>query len=136
MKKGTKTRPSTQRWSGGRSTIAPDNHPLAGMLSVPAKRSEPLPEVEPAAEVPPAVAPAAAPVPAVSARPTKKRFTVYLPEDLIERARNAVYWSPGLTVADIAEAAFRAEIDRLEAEKGERFPQREAVLRGGRPVGR
>ena len=32
---------------------------------------------------------------------TKERLTVNLPPELIERARNAVYWTPGLTLAGL-----------------------------------
>lgn len=66
--------------------------------------------------------------------PTKKRFTVHLPHDLIERARNAAYWKPGLTLASLAEQALREYLDKLESEQGEPFPQREHELKGGRPI--
>lgn len=66
--------------------------------------------------------------------PMKKRFTVHLPQDLIERARNAAYWKPGLTLASLAEQALREYIDKLEVEQGESFPQRERELKGGRPI--
>jgi hypothetical protein len=64
----------------------------------------------------------------------KKRFTVHLPNDLIERARNAAYWKPGLTLASLAEQALREYIDKLETEQGGAFPQREHELKGGRPI--
>ncbi|MGB6068809.1 MAG: hypothetical protein WBG50_28700 [Desulfomonilaceae bacterium] len=66
--------------------------------------------------------------------PPKKRFTVHLPHDLIERARNAAYWTPGLTLALLAEQALREYIDKLEADQGEPFQQREHELTGGRPI--
>lgn len=65
---------------------------------------------------------------------TKERLTVHMPVDLIERAKNAVYWTPGLTLAGMAEQAFAEILDRLEAERGEPFPQRREDLKGGRPI--
>lgn len=64
----------------------------------------------------------------------KERLTVHLPKPLIERVKNAVYWTPGLTLASLGQRALEAEIDRMEQEKGEPFPQRDDELRGGRPM--
>ena len=64
----------------------------------------------------------------------KQRATFYLPEGLIDRARNAAYWTPGMTLGAIAERGIAAEIDRLERWRGESFPPRDAELRGGRPI--
>lgn len=52
-------------------------------------------------------------------RVVKKRWSTYLPTDLIERARAAVYWTrnvPGepSTYAQLDERALRAEVERLE----------------------
>ncbi|HOK54645.1 MAG TPA: hypothetical protein PLZ21_00040 [Armatimonadota bacterium] len=72
------------------------------------------------------------PAPRPSGR--KERLTVHLPVDLIERAKNAVYWTPGLTLAGLAEQAFTEALERLEQKRGEPFPNRTEELRGGRPV--
>lgn len=64
----------------------------------------------------------------------KERLTVHVPADLSGRAKNAVYWTPGLTLARLAERALTAELERLESERGEAFPERAEELRGGRPV--
>jgi hypothetical protein len=64
----------------------------------------------------------------------KKRATFHLSADLIDRLRNAVYWSPGLTLAGLAEEALERKLAELEAERGEPFPERKEELRGGRPV--
>jgi len=64
----------------------------------------------------------------------KERLTVHIPVDLIDRVKNAVYWTPGLTLARLAETAFGKEIEELEKEKGEPFPPRREELRGGRPL--
>lgn len=64
----------------------------------------------------------------------KERLTVHLPVELIERVKNAVYWTPGLTLAGLAEEAFTAAVERLERERGEPFPPRRSELKGGRPL--
>lgn len=64
----------------------------------------------------------------------KERLTVHLPVDLIERVKNAVYWTPGLTLARLAEEALAAAVERLERERGEPFPPRKSELKGGRPL--
>lgn len=67
-------------------------------------------------------------------RVVKERLTVHLPVDLINRVKNAVYWTPGLTLAGLAEIALRDTVDQLEEDRGEPFPQREGELKGGRPL--
>jgi len=64
----------------------------------------------------------------------KERFTVHLPGELIDRLRNAVYWTPGLTLASLAEEALIQAIDEIEKRNGEPFPPRTADLKGGRPL--
>lgn len=65
----------------------------------------------------------------------KDRYTLHLPVELMERAKNAAYWTPGLTLASLAEAGLRTELDRLEKKNGGAFKAREAELVGGRPIG-
>ncbi len=69
-----------------------------------------------------------------SLRVVKERLTVHLPLDLIDRVKNAVYWTPGLTLAGLAEEAFAKAVNRLEKERKEPFPHRKAELKGGRPL--
>lgn len=64
----------------------------------------------------------------------KQRVTIHVPIDLIERVKNAVFWEPGLTLAEFAEHALAKAIDELENENGSPFPQRKRPLRGGRPL--
>jgi len=64
----------------------------------------------------------------------KVRLTVHLPAAVVDRAKNAVYWSPGLTLAGLAETAFLKTLERLEKEHGGPFPARPAELKGGRPM--
>jgi hypothetical protein len=69
------------------------------------------------------------------ARPTKERVTFQLPVDLIERARDAVYWTPGLTMASFMEEALVAQLERTEKKRGTPFASRAgAALKTGRPV--
>ena len=65
---------------------------------------------------------------------TKERLTVNLPRELAERARNAVYWTPGLTLAALAEEALLKALARLEKENGGPFRHRNGKLPAGRPI--
>lgn len=62
----------------------------------------------------------------------KQRITVQISTNVIERIKNAVYWTPGLTLAALAEQALMRAVDRLEKEKP--FPQRKQELKTGRPI--
>ncbi|NSW58592.1 MAG: hypothetical protein HPY44_21480 [Armatimonadetes bacterium] len=72
--------------------------------------------------------------PPAGEKTAKERLTVHLPVDLIDRVKNAVYWTPGLTLAALAEDALRARVEGMEAERGEAFPARTEPLKGGRPL--
>lgn len=61
------------------------------------------------------------------------RITVQLNAETIERLRNAVYWTPGATLAGIVESCVIEAVDRMEQQRGDRFPQRERSLAPGRP---
>lgn len=76
----------------------------------------------------------APPTPAPAASVGKERLTVHLPVELIERVKNAVYWTPGLTLARLAEEALRQALADLEAARGAPFPPRERPLTVGRPL--
>jgi hypothetical protein len=66
----------------------------------------------------------------------KTRATFHLPIDLLEEARDVVYWVPGVTMANLTEEALRREIQRIKEVRndGENFPSREGDLKRGRPV--
>ncbi len=66
--------------------------------------------------------------------PKKDRLTAQLPQDVMERVRNAVYWTPGLTIAGITTQALNQFVDQLEKERGESFPPRQGAVKTGRPV--
>ncbi len=73
-------------------------------------------------------------LPAPAAPVGKERLTVHLPVDLIDGVKNAVYWTPGLTLARLAEDALRQALAALEAARGEPFPPRARNLTVGRPL--
>lgn len=64
----------------------------------------------------------------------KQRITVQISEDVIERIKNAVYWTPGLTLASLAEEAFSTIVDALENDREAPFPRRKEELKTGRPI--
>jgi hypothetical protein len=53
---------------------------------------------------------------------------------VLERARNAVYWTPGLTLTDLATQALAAAVDDLEHERGQAFPARGGKAHLRRPI--
>ena len=70
----------------------------------------------------------------------KVRATLYLPEDVLDEARNAAVYLAGhpahLTLTRLAESALRRELARLKAIylNGRDFPPRDSDLKGGRPI--
>lgn len=64
----------------------------------------------------------------------KQRITVQISEEVIERIKNAVYWTPGLTLASLAEEAFTKAVNVLEEEREAPFPKRKEELKTGRPI--
>jgi hypothetical protein len=45
-----------------------------------------------------------------------------------------VYWTPGLTLASLAEEVFTKAVDVLEEEREAPFPKRKEELKTGRPI--
>lgn len=78
--------------------------------------------------------PAAVPVIPTSGSGRKERLTVHVSVEVIERAKNAVYWTPGLTLAGLSENALQKALEGLERAHGGPFDQRRAELKGGRPL--
>lgn len=64
----------------------------------------------------------------------KQRITVQISVDVIDRIKNAVYWTPGLTLASLAEDAFSKSVDELEENREAPFPKRKTELKTGRPI--
>jgi len=77
----------------------------------------------------------------VGKKTRKTRATFHLPQDLLERARDTVYWLSGpptrLTLTDLVTEALTRELRRLEKahNDGNRYEERDEELRGGRPGG-
>ena len=68
------------------------------------------------------------------ARPKRMvRLTVNLPSDLVEQMRDAVYWTPGLTLAWMIARAVCASLAELTSAHQGPFPRRPKPLRAGRP---
>ena len=68
-------------------------------------------------------------------RVIRERFTVNLPIDIIGKERSAVYYTLGETLSSLTERALRKEIERLEKQRGEPFPEdEERKLSAGRPI--
>jgi hypothetical protein len=63
----------------------------------------------------------------------RKRLTVSLPTELLERSRNTVYWTKGLTLARLLEQALANTLDQREQLNGQPFTRRLEDLKGGRP---
>ena len=66
--------------------------------------------------------------------PKKQRITVQISEEVIDRIKNAVYWTPGLTLASLAENALSKAVDDLERQRDDVFPRRQEELKTGRPI--
>lgn len=67
--------------------------------------------------------------------PKGNRLTAYVDAEVLEAAKRAAFWTPGLTLSSLATEALRREVARLEAERGESFPDRTGNLPKGRPLG-
>jgi len=66
-------------------------------------------------------------------RRRKQRVTITLPVDLLERLRNAVYWTGHGTLARLIAEALDDSVSQIEQSNGGAFPQRLAPLKRGRP---
>ena len=64
----------------------------------------------------------------------KVRRTFIVETDALERARNAVYWTPGLPLSSLVSSALHKAVTALENEQGTTFRKREKELVGGRPL--
>jgi hypothetical protein len=70
---------------------------------------------------------------AAERKPRMVRLTVNLPSDLAEQMRDAVYWTPGLTLAWMIARAVRTLMAEMELSNKGPFPKRARPLRAGRP---
>lgn len=73
-------------------------------------------------------------IPQESIRLKRVRISAEISGNVADRIKNAVYWTPGMTMAGFIEESLAKAIDELEEGKGEKFPKRERNLVGGRPM--
>jgi hypothetical protein len=66
-------------------------------------------------------------------QPRMVRLTVNLPGDVVDRVRNAVYWSPSLKLSWLIAQSLRTSLAEMESSRQGPFPQRKNPLRAGRP---
>ncbi|HNI67458.1 MAG TPA: hypothetical protein PKV55_05455 [Nitrospira sp.] len=67
-------------------------------------------------------------------RPHKRqRMTVSLPAELLERMRDAAYWTSGTTMAGLISSAMEDLLHNLETQNGRPFSPRLQDLKPGRP---
>lgn len=66
----------------------------------------------------------------------KQKITFSLSASLIERLRNAVYWTGNRPLASLVEEALEALVTEMEEVNREAFPQRLSPLKAGRRQGR
>ncbi len=64
----------------------------------------------------------------------RERLTVYISADVVDKARDAVYFEPGVTLTSLVQDAVTREIKRLEKKRGEEYPKRKGKITTGRPV--
>ena len=68
-----------------------------------------------------------------SSRSRKQRVTITLPVTLLERLRNAVYWTGHGPLARLIADALEDAVSQMEQCNGQEFPKRLAPLKRGRP---
>ena len=66
-------------------------------------------------------------------KPRKQRVTITLPLTLLERLRNAVYWTGHGPLACLISDALDNAVTQMEKDNGQAFPPRLAPLKRGRP---
>lgn len=64
----------------------------------------------------------------------KHSFTIHLSTELIERVKDIVYWTPGLTLSGLTQDSLEEMAARYERKNGGRFPHRQGNIKPGRPL--
>lgn len=64
----------------------------------------------------------------------KQRVTVQISADLMNKLKNAVYWTPGITISSTIESAIEDKLRILTKENNGEFRQRPEELKAGRPI--
>lgn len=65
---------------------------------------------------------------------SKMRITFYISKNVVESAKNAAYWTPGMTLSSLAEQALSNYVAVLEDQREAPFLPRENDLTKGRPA--
>ena len=79
--------------------------------------------------------PALSPAPATAPpAPKQEQVNVRLAVDLVDKARDVVFHTPGLTLAELIADALNAEIEKRTRARGEAFPARPEGKRLRSPV--
>ena len=66
--------------------------------------------------------------------PGKKQVAVFLSVDVVERAKNIVYWTPGVTLAGLIGEGLEKAVEQREGANGGPYKQRPHDLPVGRPL--
>lgn len=64
----------------------------------------------------------------------RERITVSLDAELLAKARNAAFYTPGTSLTDLVASGLSRELNRLEKLRGGAFPTRTAELKPGRKI--
>lgn len=72
--------------------------------------------------------------PAPAEPSARLRLSTEIDARVLDRAKDAVFWTPGQTLAAFVEDALSREIQRRTDERGEPYPPRTSHLPPGRPV--
>lgn len=75
------------------------------------------------------------PVPSHGFAMPNQRVTMMLPTHLVERLRNAIYWTERRTMARVVADALHDAVAEMEEANGGPFPLRLTPLKRGRPRG-
>ena len=62
-----------------------------------------------------------------------ERVSLVIGPEVMETVRDAVFWTPGETIAGLLERAILTEVERMTGVRGEPFPHRTRPIRMGRP---
>ncbi len=64
----------------------------------------------------------------------KQKITLIMDADLVERLKNAVYWSHGISICSVIEEATEKMVKHLEKENGKPYPERNGEMKRGRKL--
>jgi len=65
---------------------------------------------------------------------SKKTVSFHMDTSVVERLRDAVFYTPGLCMGDAVEAGIDRILNELEEMRGEPFPRRRGAVKLGCPI--